>query len=126
MILAAVAFGDTLMLAGLVGALVPVVLHLLNRMNAPVMAFPTLRFLKITAHKTARRRQIQQYFLLLVRVVVFALVAMAVAGPLIRGGSAILAYEMVAMLLAGLGLLVVAAVWATAAMGRETPATPGA
>ena len=53
MILAAVAFGDPLMLAGLAAALVPVVLHLLNRMNAPVMAFPTLRFLKITAHKTA-------------------------------------------------------------------------
>ena len=60
MILAAVGFGDPLMLAGLAAALVPVVLHLLNRMKTPVMAFPTLRFLKITAHKTARRRQIQQ------------------------------------------------------------------
>ena len=115
MILAAVGFGDPLMLAGLMAALVPVVLHLLNRMKAPVMAFPTLRFLKITAHKTARRRQIQQYFLLLVRVIVFALVAMAVAGPLIRGGSAMLAYGMVGMLLVGLGLLVVAGIGAATA-----------
>src|SRR5262249_1670980 len=116
MFLAAVSFADPLMLAGLLAALVPVVLHLLNRMRAPVVPFPTLRFLRITAQKTARRPQTQQYFRLLARVLVFALIAMAVAAPLIRGGSAALAYGLVAMLLGCLVLLVLAGVMGAAAM----------
>ena len=116
MYLAAISFADPLMLAGLLAALVPVVLHLLNRMRAPVVLFPTLQFLKITAQKTARRRQIQQYFLLLIRVIVFALVAMAVAAPLIHGGSPALAYGFVGILLVGLGLLVLALVLGVSAL----------
>ena len=37
MVLAAVSFADPLMLVGLLAALVPVALHLLNRMRAPVV-----------------------------------------------------------------------------------------
>jgi hypothetical protein len=122
MLLAAISFADPLMLAGLAAALVPVVLHLLNRVKAPVVPFPTLRFLRITAQKTARRRQIQQYFLLLVRVVVFALMAMAVAAPLIRGGSAGLAYGFVGMVLGALALLVLGGVWGAAAIDRARAA----
>src|SRR6476659_1142076 len=118
MLIAAISFSDPLMLAGLLAALVPIFLHLLNRVKAPVVPFPTLRFLKITAQKTARRRQIQQYFLLLVRVVVFALLAMAVAAPLIRGGRAGLAYSFVGMLLGAMALLVLAAVMSAAAIDR--------
>ncbi len=122
MVLAAVSFSDPLMLAGLLAAAVPVVLHLLNRLRAPVVPFPTLRFLKLTAEKTVRRRQIQQYFLLLVRIVVFALMAMAVASPLIRGGSASLAYSMVGMVLGGLALLVLAGVLGAAAVNPRRKA----
>ncbi len=118
MVLAAISFADPLMLAGLLAALIPIALHLLNRMRAPVVPFPTLRFLKITAQKTSRRRHIQQYFLLLVRVLVFALIAMAVAAPLIRGGSSTLAYGLVIMLLGGLALLVLSAVLSSSAMDR--------
>jgi hypothetical protein len=124
MLLGAISFADPLMLAGLVAALVPVVLHLLNRVKAPVVPFPTLRFLRITAQKTARRRQIQQYFLLLVRVVVFALMAMAVAAPLIRGGSAGLAYTFVGMMLGALALLVLGGVWGAAAIDRAKASAP--
>jgi Mg-chelatase subunit ChlD len=124
MIVAAISFSDPLMLAGLLAALVPVFLHLLNRVRAPVLAFPTLRFLRITAQKTARRRRVQQYFLLLLRVIVFAMAAMAVAAPLIRGGSAGLAYGFVGMLLGGLALLVLAGVWSAAALERRSAATP--
>ena len=122
--IAAISFSDPLMLAGLLAALVPVVLHLLNRIRAPVVPFPTLRFLKLTAERTARRRQIQQYFLLFVRVIVFAMVAMAVASPLIRGGSAALAYGMVLMLLVGLALLVLGGVLGASA-SKPTSAAPG-
>src|SRR6185369_16388907 len=96
--------------AGVLAAGVPLVLHLLNRIRAPVVPFPTLRFLRLTAQKTARRRQIHQYLLLLVRMLVFVLLALAIASPLIRGGSSSLAYGLVALILAALALLVLGGV----------------
>ncbi len=116
--LAVVTFSDPLMLAGLLAALVPVLLHLLNRVRAPIVPFPTLRFLKITAQKTARRRQVQQYFLLLVRVIVFMMIAIAVAAPLIHGGAASLAYGLVSLMLGAMALLVLGGVWSAAAVDR--------
>ncbi len=109
-------FGDPIMLVGLLAAGIPVLLHLLNRIRSPIVPFPTLRFLKITAQKTLRRRQLQHWLLLLLRMTVFALVAMLVGYPLIRGGSPALAYGFIAMLLAGAALLALAVVMATAAV----------
>src|SRR5580704_2242762 len=119
MTLAAISFSDPVMLAGLLAAGIPVALHLLNRIRSPIVPFPTLRFLRITAQKTSRRRQVQQYFLLLLRMAVFAMIAMAVAHPLIRGGSSTRAYGFILMLLAGVGLLVAGIVLASAAMGKK-------
>ncbi|MCL2648906.1 MAG: BatA domain-containing protein [Phycisphaerales bacterium] len=119
MILAAISFSDPVMLAGLAAAGIPVVLHLLNRIRSPIVAFPTLRFLKITAQKTSRRRQVQQYLLLLVRMAVFAMIAMAISRPLIRGGNAALAYGFVVMFLAAMTMLVMAGVWGAAAVEKR-------
>jgi hypothetical protein len=126
MTLGAVSFSDPMMLAGLLAAGIPVALHLLNRIRSPIVPFPTLRFLKITAQKTSRRRHVQHYLLLLLRMAVFAMIAMAVAHPLIRGGSSTLAYTFIAMLLGGGGLLVLAAVWGTTAMEKRTGNGEGA
>ena len=126
--LAALSFSDPLMLAGLLAAAIPLALHLLNRIRSPIVPFPTLRFLKITAQKTSRRRQVQQYFLLLLRMAVFAMIAMAVAHPLIRGGSSTIAYAFLAMMLLGIALLVLATIWGTTALdkskSRPAPTTP--
>src|SRR5689334_10050751 len=108
--LAAITFSDPLMLIGLLAAGVPVLLHLLNRIRSPIVPFPTLRFLKITAQKTSRRRQLQHWLLLLVRMAVFALIAMALALPLVRGGSSTLAYTFIFLFLIGLALMVLTAV----------------
>ncbi len=126
MILAAVSFSDPMMLIGLLAAGLPVALHLLNRIRSPIVPFSTLRFLKITAQKTSRRRQVQQYLLLLLRMAVFAMIAMAVAHPLIRGGSASLAYTFIAMFLLGVALLALGAMWGSAAIdkSRSRRATP--
>ena len=125
--LAALSFSDPLMLAGLLAAAIPRALHLLNRIRSPIVPFPTLRFLKITAQKTSRRRQVQQYFLLLLRMAVFAMIAMAVAHPLIRGGSSSIAYAFLAMMLLGIALLVLATISATTALdkskSRPSPST---
>ena len=104
---AALSFASPIMLVGLLAAGIPVVLHLLNRIRSPIVQFPTLRFLRITVQKTSRRRQVQNFLLLLLRMAVFAMIAMAVAGPLVHGGRPMLAYGMIVLLLVGLGLLAV-------------------
>jgi hypothetical protein len=103
--LAAMNFSDPVMLLGLLAAGIPVLLHLLNRVRSPVVRFPTLRFLRVTAQKTSRKRQVQQFLLLLLRMAVFAMIAMAVAGPLVHGGSPFAAYGMLLLLLAGIAVL---------------------
>lgn len=116
---AAVQFGDPLMLVGLLAAGIPIVLHLLNKIRSPIVPFPTLRFLKITAQKTSRKRQLQQWFLLLLRMIVFALIAMAIASPFIRGGSAGLAYTFILMLLVGMALVALAVTLLTTSRGPK-------
>jgi hypothetical protein len=119
------------MLVGMLAGAVPIALHLLHRIRSPIVAFPTLRFLKITALKTSRRRQLQQWFLLFLRVAMFGLLAMAIAQPFIGGGSPTLAYSLVALFLLGAALLVLAAVYGAGALDQArsqpaaTPSTPG-
>jgi len=74
-------FGSALFLVGITAAAIPVVLHLIRTTRAPRTPFPTLRFLKIAAAKTARRRRVQNIFLLLMRMLLFALLALALARP---------------------------------------------
>src|SRR5271170_3904861 len=108
--LAALNFAAPIMLIGLLAAGIPVLLHLLNRIRSPIVQFPTLRFLRVTAQKTSRRRHLQQFLLLLLRMAVFAVLAMAVAGPLIHGGQPALAYGMLLVLLLGIAVVAIAAV----------------
>jgi hypothetical protein len=102
---AALSFNSPIMLLGLLAAGIPVVLHLLNRVRSPIVPFPTLRFLKITAMKTSRRRQLQHWLLLLLRMAVFAVIAAGVAQPQVWGGSSAVAYGLILAFLAGIGLL---------------------
>ncbi len=102
MVTGALTFSDPMLLAGLLAAGIPVLLHMLNRVRSPIVPFSTLRFLRITAQKTSRKRQIQQFLLLLLRMAVFALIAMAIAGPLVHGGTPQLAYGMVVLMLVGM------------------------
>ena len=119
---AAINFSDPLMLVGFLAAGVPVMLHLLNRVRSPVVQFPTLRFLRITAQKTSRRRQLQHWLLLLLRMAVFALIAMAIAGPLVHGGSPLTAYGLIFLMLGGVALMALMAVsFAGALESRKTP-----
>jgi len=108
LIVAALSFNAPVMLLGLLAAGIPVVLHLLNKSRSPIVPFSTLRFLKITAMKTSRRRQLQHWLLLLLRMAVFALIAVSVAQPQIWGGSSATAYIMIVAFLAGIGLLALA------------------
>lgn len=70
-------------LFGLSAASIPIILHLIYRRRAPRIRFSTLRFLKISNQRTAARRRIQNLLLLLLRALLLALLAIALAGPLL-------------------------------------------
>ncbi len=80
----ALTFATPLLLIGLLAAGIPFVLHLLSSVRARQEPFPTLRFLRLSMEKTARRRRIQHWLLLLLRAVLLALLAVAVAEPISR------------------------------------------
>ncbi|MCS7305319.1 MAG: BatA domain-containing protein [Thermoguttaceae bacterium] len=70
-----------LFLLATLAAVIPVILHLINRQRAKDLPFPTLRFLRIAAQKTRRRRRIQDLFLLVVRMAALILIALGLAKP---------------------------------------------
>jgi len=77
-------FATPLLLIGLAAAAIPFVLHLMSSVRAQEVQFPTLRFLKASMEKTARRRRIQHWLLMLLRAGLLALLALAVAEPISR------------------------------------------
>jgi len=77
-------FATPLLLIGLLAAGIPFLLHLLSSVRAQDMMFPTLRFLRMSMEKTARRRRLQHWLLLLLRAALFALLALSVAEPVTR------------------------------------------
>ena len=84
-------FRTPLLLLGLAAAAIPVLLHLLSSVRAPEVFFPTLRFLHLSMHKTARRRRLEHWLLLLIRSLLLALLALAVAEPFLRARAGFLA-----------------------------------
>ena len=78
----ALSFLEPLLLLGLLAVAIPLVLHLLARSRAQEMLFPTLRFLRISMERTARRRRIQQVLLMFLRMALLALFVLAVAEPI--------------------------------------------
>ena len=79
------------LLTGLVATFIPFVLHLLSSVRAQEIFFPTLRFLRKSMEKTARRRRIQQWLLLLLRAALLALLCLSVAEPISKASGGWLA-----------------------------------
>ena len=66
-------FAAPLFLMAALAAAIPVILHMINRQQAKNLPFPTLRFLKISAEKTRRRKRIHDLLLMLLRAAVLLL-----------------------------------------------------
>ncbi len=73
------------MLVGVVAAAIPVILHMIYRKKAPRVMFSTLRFLKLSVERTAHRQRLQDLLLLLLRCLLFGLLALALSKPYIGG-----------------------------------------
>jgi len=67
--------------AGAAATAIPVIIHLLHKARAPTVPFPTLRFLKTAAERTARRRRVENILLMILRMLLFAMLALALARP---------------------------------------------
>jgi aerotolerance regulator-like protein len=72
-----------LALAGLLALAGPLLIHLLVRREAARVRFPTLRFLRASPAASVRRHRLSDWPLLLVRLAVVALAAVAFADPVI-------------------------------------------
>ncbi|MGH7142645.1 MAG: BatA domain-containing protein [Planctomycetota bacterium] len=74
-------FANPLFLVGLGAAAVPLVLHLMHRRKAIEIPFPSLRFLRLSQNRTAKRKRLEELLLLIVRMLALACLALALAGP---------------------------------------------
>ena len=68
-------------LTAILAAAIPVILHMISRQRAKDMPFSTLRFLRISAQKTRRRRRVHDILLMLLRMAVLILIALGLAEP---------------------------------------------
>jgi hypothetical protein len=116
------AFLHASLLAGLLLAAIPVLLHLLWRRQPVPIVFPTLRFVQQTAQRAQRGWNIKHALLLALRVLLMALAAVALAGP--RVHSQMLASWLwlgLLALLAALATVIALVAWAT----QRPPAVVG-
>src|SRR5437763_1183589 len=72
------------LLAGLVLAGLPILVHLIRRQKPQQLFFPAFRFLKRRLHVNRRRMRLQHWLLLALRVALIAALCLALAQPSIE------------------------------------------
>jgi hypothetical protein len=77
-------FLNPFFLIGMLAAGVPLAIHLMHRREGRTVQWPSLRFLKASDRRTARRRQVEQLLLLLLRMGLLAFLSVALSRPVIR------------------------------------------
>jgi hypothetical protein len=80
-----VGFLNAALLFGLLGSLVPLIIHLLERRRLPTLQVPSLRFLRELNRRQMRRLELQRLLILIVRMLLVALIAFALARPTLTG-----------------------------------------
>src|SRR6187549_3532355 len=78
-------FLNVIMLAGVAGALVPLVLHLLSRSRYRTVEWGAMMFLEGAEPRVMQSARLKQWVILLLRMGIIALLAMALAQPGMRG-----------------------------------------
>lgn len=78
-------FLNAIMLAGLAGAAVPLVLHLLSRARYKSVDWGAMMFLAGTEQRQRQSTRLKQWILLAMRMAIVALIAMAMARPVVTG-----------------------------------------
>lgn len=78
-------FLNSLFLAGLAAAAIPILIHLFSRKRAKNLPFSTLMFLQEISRKKIRRLRLRQFILLALRVLIIAFFALAMGRPVVKG-----------------------------------------
>lgn len=68
-------------LAGLLAAGVPILLHLIQRRQPPIVVFPAVRYLVDTTREHQKRLKLRNWLLLLIRTLLIVFLVLAAAGP---------------------------------------------
>ena len=76
-------FLNQILLAGLAAAAIPIIIHLLNRRRFKRVPWAAMRFVQVSLQRNQRRMQIEDLILLLLRTLLVALLALALARPAI-------------------------------------------
>ena len=69
---------------GLTAAAIPVIIHLIHTQRARVRPFSSLRFLKLSYKRTAKKFKLKNILLLLLRMFTLALLALALTKPILK------------------------------------------
>ncbi len=80
------AFLNPLFLFGLLAATIPLIIHLWSRRQAVTVDFSSLMFLVAAHRQNVRRVQLKQLLILLLRMLIVALIALALARPFLTLG----------------------------------------
>lgn len=80
-------FAHTMMLAGTAAGSAPIIIHLLNRQRYKRITWAAMHWLMAAFKKSARRLQIEDLILLIVRVLILVLLALALARPFLQEGG---------------------------------------
>jgi len=80
-----VGFLNSIYLFGLLSAVIPFLIYLWFRRRAKVIDFSTLRFILEAHRRSVRRIQLRQLIVLILRALILALIAAAIARPILSG-----------------------------------------
>ena len=81
------AFLNPWLLLGIAGIASPIIIHLLAKKQIKRVVWAAMRFLKVTVDRNQRRMTLEDLLLLLLRCLIVALLALALARPAIRRGG---------------------------------------
>ena len=76
-------------LIGLAALMVPLLIHLRHRERRPPIKFPSLMFLERVPHRSAERRRVTHWLLLLLRAAAVSLLVVAFARPFFHRGESV-------------------------------------
>jgi hypothetical protein len=80
-------FLNSIFLAGLAAAALPILIHLFSRRKTREARFPSLEFLHEVSRKKIRRLQLRQFLLLAMRVLIIGFFALALSRPALKSGG---------------------------------------
>ena len=80
-----------ILLAGILAAGIPLLIHLWNRRQAKVVDFSSIRFLVSLQSRRVKRLKLKQILILIIRMLIIALIALALARPILTSKWAIAA-----------------------------------